>query len=319
MDWSQVLRLPQPTEHYGFVLDQLLSNESSSFQPGKSRWTENDELEANSCPGCCDSFLLPTTFFQHIYRRSVRIRFECPRCCKYLEFTNKCLFRIHLLSHWELGGERLEADLLELSSLETSELNISSTKVTNNSCQASLRRTMSQLARSETEAQCMECLQILPSQEALRQHIQPALDPMAAAALDPQLLCQLCQRFSPSACSLRAHGRVHTKRPPYVCPECGDEFLTWTIFKMHLARTCLHDARTLCYYCPCCPLPPAGDVMLLLPYHSQSVPAALVDHLLDQHIRTAWKCSHCSRAFALKEKLRGHARVAHKARVFIFH
>ena len=37
---------------------------------------------------------------------------------KYLEFSNKCLFRIHLLSHLEVGEEGLETGLLELTSLQ---------------------------------------------------------------------------------------------------------------------------------------------------------------------------------------------------------
>jgi hypothetical protein len=141
-------------------LDQLFSNDSCL----SSSWTEQLDGD-NSCPGCGDSFLLPTTFFQHLYRRSVRIRFECRACdgAKYLEFTNKCLFRLHLLSHLEQGEEGLETGLLELSSLQPSEmLEISGSSSSNsNSILSSLhRRTQSQLARSETEVQCMECLQV---------------------------------------------------------------------------------------------------------------------------------------------------------------
>jgi hypothetical protein len=162
IDWSRALHLQQPAQHYALVLDQLFSNDSCLNS------SCSEQLDGgNSCPGCGDSFLLPTTFFQHLYRRSVRIRFECRGCdgVKYLEFTNKCLFRLHLLSHLEQGGgEGLETGLLELSSLQPSEMmeiNSNSNSSSSNSILSSLhRRTQSQLARSETEVQCMECLQV---------------------------------------------------------------------------------------------------------------------------------------------------------------
>ncbi len=156
IDWSRALHLQQPAQHNALVMDQLFSNDSCLNNNSCSEQLDG----GNSCPGCGDSFLLPTTFFQHLYRRSVRIRFECRGCdgVKYLEFTNKCLFRLHLLSHLEQGEEGLETGLLELSSLQPGEmLEINSS----NSILSSLhRRTQSQLARSETEVQCMECLQV---------------------------------------------------------------------------------------------------------------------------------------------------------------
>jgi len=138
-------------------LDQLFSNDSCLNS------SCSEQLDSNSCPGCGDSFLLPTTFFQHLYRRSVRIRFECRGCdgVKYLEFTNKCLFRLHLLSHLELGEEGLEPGLLELSSLQPSEMLEINSNSSSSSIFSSLhRRTQNQLARAETEVQCMECLQV---------------------------------------------------------------------------------------------------------------------------------------------------------------
>jgi hypothetical protein len=162
IDWSRAIHLQQPARHYALVLDQLFSNDSCLNNSSCSEQLDG----ANSCPGCGDSFLLPTTFFQHLYRRSVRIRFECRGCdgVKYLEFTNKCLFRLHLLSHLEQGEEGLETGLLELSSLQPDEMldiNSNSNNSSSNSILSSLhRRTQSQLARSETEVQCMECLQV---------------------------------------------------------------------------------------------------------------------------------------------------------------
>jgi hypothetical protein len=159
IDWSRALHLQQPAQHYTLVLDQLFSNDSCLNNSSCSEQLDG----ANSCPGCGDSFLLPTTFFQHLYRRSVRIRFECRGCdgVKYLEFTNKCLFRLHLLSHLEQGEEGLETGLLEFSSLQPSEmLDINSNSSSSSIFSSLHRRTQNQLARAETEVQCMECLQV---------------------------------------------------------------------------------------------------------------------------------------------------------------
>ena len=307
VDWSRALRIEQPTEHYAAVLEQLLSegrSSSSCVTPLQDSWG----LEASSCPGCGDSFLLPTTFFQHLYRRSVRISFECRDCRKYLEFSNKCLFRIHLLSHWELGdgepGGGLETNLLELTSLELSEL----TGGGRNSISSSFlnhRRTLSQLAKSEADAQCMECLTVLCSQLELQHHLQP----LVISNLD-HLRCEECTRVAASPCSLSAHRRIHGKRPPYVCPECGQEYLTWTTFKMHLARSCLHDARVPLHACPLCKTTSA-DAALLFPC-SNPPAAALLDHLMEQHLRMAWKCGRCARAFTAKDRMRAHARLSHR-------
>jgi hypothetical protein len=270
------------------------------------------EEEADSCPGCNASFLLPTTFFQHLYRRSVRIRFECRHCNnQYLEFSNKCLFRIHLLSHLELeeGEEEwcgaLQTEFLELNSLEISELINGKAINSSSSLLSNHRRTQSQLAKSAGEAQCMECLALFASQTELQQHLQ------AAGSSLPR--CADCQRAAGSACSLAAHRRIHGRRPPYVCPECGREFLTWTIFKMHLSRSCLHDARLPLHRCPECPADAAALLFPCPPASSSSVPPmSLVNHLIECHMRTAWKCGRCARAFGAKDRLRGHARAEHR-------
>jgi hypothetical protein len=147
-------------------------------------------------------------------------------------------------------------------------------------------------------------MQVFSGEQQLQQHIQPAGPlPSTAALWEQHLRCASCQRLAASACSADAHARIHHQRPPFVCPECGREFLTWTTFKMHLGRTCFHDARSLLYVCPFC----AASVHF-------SHKDAVIDHLMACHVRTAWKCSHCSRAFAQKEGLRDHARRTHRGR-----
>ena len=86
------------------------------------------ELEQLSCPGCKDRFLLPTSFYQHIYRKSARIHFDCIPCGKWNTFFNKCHLRTHILSHLEVDGIQSVSipgpQSLEVGPLEPSELDI---------------------------------------------------------------------------------------------------------------------------------------------------------------------------------------------------
>ena len=41
------------------------------------------------CPGCKDRFVVATSFFQHVYRKSARITFACKGCREVLTFFNR--------------------------------------------------------------------------------------------------------------------------------------------------------------------------------------------------------------------------------------
>ena len=57
------------------------------------------------------------------FRKSVEIRFKCTFCNQPMRFTNKCLLRIHLLSHIQSSTERVSIPVqdLEIVSLTQSE------------------------------------------------------------------------------------------------------------------------------------------------------------------------------------------------------
>ena len=60
----------------------------------KNQWM----LEQLSCPGCKDRFLIPRSFYQHLYRKSVLITYTCRPCGnKAMSFYNRCHLRVHVL------------------------------------------------------------------------------------------------------------------------------------------------------------------------------------------------------------------------------
>ncbi len=105
LDSEQVIKvLPAPTRCVAFSFvsfrffiqifpSSVLSTYIPCVPPGTSQrliehLTETD-VDLLVCPGCRDRFVLPTTFFQHIYRKSVDISFSCQACEEVLTFNNR--------------------------------------------------------------------------------------------------------------------------------------------------------------------------------------------------------------------------------------
>ena len=60
----------------------------------KDKWM----LEQLCCPGCKDRFLIPKSFFQHLYRKTVLITYTCGPCGNQaMSFYNRCHLRVHIL------------------------------------------------------------------------------------------------------------------------------------------------------------------------------------------------------------------------------
>ena len=217
LQFSQSPRVPKLTKHASPALLDLLTDE---------------DLETNACPGCGDTFLLPATFFQHIYRKSVMISLNCRPCSKRLTFSNKCLLRIHSLSHFEEDA----ALSVQLEDIDILSLNMSELTSKDESFSKQHRRMIKEMKR-KGEAICLECMASFPLPAALISHLT-----RPQGVLDSSLLCDICNKYFPSACSLVSHRRIHKRVPPYICPECSEEFCTWSIFKV------------ICLTCPKCGL-----------------------------------------------------------------
>ena len=86
-------------------------------------------MDQISCPGCKDRFLLPTSFYNHLYRRSVMITFTCGPCGDAnMTFYNKCHLRVHALTHLEVNGVSsvpvVEPETLAVTSLSPEQLDV---------------------------------------------------------------------------------------------------------------------------------------------------------------------------------------------------
>lgn len=59
-------------------------------------------------------------------------------------------------------------------------------------------------------------------------------------------MCDVCSMLLPNKCSFRAHERIHTRKSPYCCPECGAPCRSSDLQK-HVKENCLHYARKAWY------------------------------------------------------------------------
>ena len=59
----------------------------------------NVPFEFYSCPGCRDVFVNKSSLDNHKSRQSMAITYTCEPCKMVFTFTNKCMFRCHMLKH----------------------------------------------------------------------------------------------------------------------------------------------------------------------------------------------------------------------------
>ena len=302
-NWHKILRLPNQYVELGakWTETQVFRNVLPPYVPCVPPNTSQRLIEALterevdqlSCPGCKDRFLLPTSFFQHLYRKSVLISFVCGPCGNLsMSFHNKCHLRVHILSHLELDGSSsvpvVEPETLSVSSLSEDLLSVGFVDQSFNE----------ELGKLDTEFKsfsvdnCTECLAKIGSANLVK-HFQA----------DASVECDLCHMYLPSACAWKAHQRIHRGRQPYVCPECGTTFETQPMFAEHVQTTCQHEGRVLAVQCKIC--------------QTKNLSNSLVDqdsilaHVYQTHIKLYYKCSECPKAFVTKPAIYNHRSKSH--------
>ena len=288
-NWEDVIRLRICANNN---VEQISSNVMEPYNPSVPRRTSKEcidalsdsDLEMLPCPACHDKFLLPTTFFQHLFRKSVQINFECKICQKTIAFHNKCLVRIHILGHLESDNlDNFETDMLEVVSLSSNEIMLNSDMYNYSKGLKSL------LINGEKEELCLECYMPI-SKENLHEHFTHIKDESC------EHTCEYCKKAMPTQCSLLAHERIHKKMPPYVCPECGKQFYTWQYFQNHVEKNCYHHRRTMMSVCPLCP-----KENKFTSNHPQ-----VLQHIVDSHCKQYLKCMLCPSAFLDQRKFSSH-------------
>ncbi|XP_060526818.1 zinc finger protein 687a-like [Cylas formicarius] len=88
--------------------------------------------------------------------------------------------------------------------------------------------------------------------ECFREQNEPLLDHFLGEnrPMDEKLKCEVCRLICTSPCSYSAHLRIHDQIPPYVCPDCGQEFPEFNTLHDHMDDTCFHLSKSLRYRCP---------------------------------------------------------------------
>ena len=293
---SDVLRIKPSIGLNLESLEDVLDRYNPSVPRGTSQKCidalSDSDLEMLPCPACQDKFLLPTTFFQHIFRKSIHIQFNCIICRKVLSFHNKCSLKIHIQTHLENDQvESIETDMLNVMSLNNNDVKLNTQNI-----RTELK---SIIVDQTTEELCMECLQPV-SKTDLISHFSNQKEE------DGCYKCKHCGDLMPTKCCQTAHEKIHTKKSPYVCPECGKYFHTWNYFKTHQRNSCYHDRKTVLNTCPLCP----KDSM----YTSDR--KSVLIHIADFHCTKYYKCCECPSAFKEKLLLSRHMSEKHKTQSF---
>nr|XP_040569828.1 zinc finger protein 592-like [Lepeophtheirus salmonis] len=262
-------------------IPRLYNNISKSCADSLSSW----DVEKLQCPACPDSFLIPTSFFQHLYRKSCEIMFKCKLCDDVLTFFNRCALKVHFLSHMELDSSvsSIEID----HALLRPPRGMDHMHQTNNTVLESFSKELF----NKDKIQCPECHLCI-------ENVLPHMTKKHKILLQ----CKACPMILPNECSLSSHSRIHQGIGPYVCPECGDEFQTLSIFKEHVLDYCLHEYRTLIYTCP---------LRHKEKKHFALNPSNLLEHINDHHVKLLYKCSYCSRAFTKESAIHIHLKEEH--------
>ncbi|XP_064608681.1 zinc finger protein 687a-like [Liolophura sinensis] len=279
-------------------LDCLSKTDSTSpYTPPAVPEKLKDKFSGSTfkCIGCEDSFLFASSLEFHLNRKSMQIVCKHERCQAEVKvFTNRCAFASHLKTH----GTRAENVDFTVSAASSEMLDKFPDMV--RLCDSKSADGMGFSAHWK----CMECDLLLPSAEALASHFVPKTDSGLEGGE-----CETCKKHFWTKCSLSAHGRTHSREKPYICPECGQQFLgTWDAFSNHLGLKCFHTCRTSTFKCPRCNLSLAScDEM--------------VEHLIS-HKETYFKCPNCPMAFKTHSSLLSHVQSAHIAQTvcdtFIF-
>ena len=309
-NWRKVIRVPGFDDR--LTTSQIFKPALPTYIPCVPRNTSqrlidtlsDEDLDQIVCPGCRDRFLIPASFFKHVYRKSVEIQFACQSCkpeggnVPMKTFHNACQLKMHVLSHLEIDGVgSVGTDTISVQPIGSEDL---STGFVDESFARELDLAHEAVER-DSETSLVQCLECKLSIEAtnVQSHYENEDDPKRIVE------CETCSMALPNPCSLSAHKRVHERLKPFVCPECGSQFQTWSVFQTHLQTSCQHEFRTLAMCCRLCSRKTGQHEDVLVDSRN------LLSHMFDKHVKLYYKCTGCSKAFDSKASIYEHRSSAH--------
>ena len=153
------------------------------------------------------------------------------------------------------------------------------------------------------EAKCSECHSTYRKKRWLASHFTNTHGAQAQT-MSKHYKCEKCLMVMPNGCAYRSHVRIHNKRPPFVCPDCGHCFLHCVrdVFLRHVKEVCLHFARHAKVGCELCDTQLATDSL-----------DEVTRHLISSHTSKFHKCLACPMAFTSKSGVEKHVANAHAA------
>ncbi|TRY69472.1 hypothetical protein TCAL_03255 [Tigriopus californicus] len=304
-NWRKVIKFPQSTQERQ-IHEQLFKSPLPTYIPCVPKGTSQrliatlsaKDVEQLCCPGCKDRFLLPHTFFQHVYRKSIGISFNCQLCQKRLSFNNHCHLKMHVMSHLENDGVSVVAsEGVNIVPLGSKELQVG---FFDDNCSSELDNVYRETFRNDPNMdQCSEC-RLSIEKNQLQAHF-------LLGNVNFFKECGECSQVLPNQCSLSAHERIHRREKPYSCPECGTDFQTWNTFQHHVQKSCLHEYKVWTFECKLCVQKGVGPSEALIKAQN------LVGHVIDHHIKLYYKCTSCSKAFDSKDAIYKHRDEVHGA------
>lgn len=304
-NWRKVIKLPLSNQERQ-IHEQLFKNPLPTYIPCVPKGTSQrliatlsaKDVEQLCCPGCKDRFLLPHTFFQHVYRKSIGISFHCQLCHKQLSFNNHCHLKMHVLSHLENDGVSVvSSEGVNIVPLSSKELQVGFLE---EHCSAELDHVYEETFKNDPKmGQCSEC-RLSIEKNQLQAHF-------LLGNVNYFKECSECSQVLPNQCSLSAHERIHRREKPYTCPECGTDFQTWNTFQHHVQKSCLHEYKVWTFECKLCVQKGIGPSEALVKAQN------LVGHVIDHHVKLYYKCTSCSKAFDSKDAIYKHRDEMHGA------
>ncbi|KAG9273291.1 zinc finger protein 592 [Astyanax mexicanus] len=287
------------------TLNRLLNytNPVPTYVPNLSPPPDSDiKLPAHGfcCLECGDSFGLEKSLAFHYSRRSVHIEVTCTHCSKTLVFFNRCALLAHARDH-KNKGMMMQCSQLFMKPIAVDQMSMSS-KPEQSATQTAQGKSTVHAPKNNAvmplypdkvvqPLKCLECDRQMLDYTALAGHFQ------RASTESGGLTCKVCAMLLPNKCSYRAHQRIHTKKSPFCCPECGA--LGHSLdFQKHVKENCLHYARKIGYSCLHC------ETLFM------SIPL-LKSHIEEKHCEVLYKCTICPVAFKSSDGCHMHVKSKH--------
>ena len=246
------------------------------------------------CTECGDQFLLEASLRDHFQRCSMIIQYYCKSCMVKLLFTNKCSLLKHLRCHTKssfLSKKALQISADNISVLSVLEGNMPKTEHPTMYVVNSVEPTKLKTLAPKINNPCPEC--------GRETHLKISHHFGSLGVIcNFKHMCKQCSMYLPTACSLRAHIRLHNYIQPFVCPECGMKFDDIVTFKTHVNVYCYHFGRIPVFVCPLCSV-------------SVSKATRLEQHFVLEHKNIFYRDKKCMENFSTYEQYLDHRRTVH--------